>query len=515
MPDLKNSLNILGITLGAALSLHLLVRRVIQFSKPPLPPSPISYPFIGHLLSMPKSNEHLGYIELGKQLDTDILSLTALGQTIIVLNSVEEATKLLQSRSGIYSGRPFPPMLTERSLMDAAGLVSILGYNDRWKKCRRIMHPWLTKQAIEKFHYSQLREARLLLQRLTSLDTNSVSSEILYHEMFTALSGTLLRSIYGYQIRGEDDPLLREAIQLVHHLSEAVMPTNFLVNVLPSLRYVPKWFPGAGWKRVAREWRAQKERTMSGFLNKSKQGVASGNHEPSIMASSLDNAKNLGLSSEEVDDYLSNVGITLYLGGAETTSNVFLIFAIAMMLYPEVQQKAQNEIDSIIGDSRLPVMGDRHRLPYTNCLIQEVLRWCPVVPLGVPHSTTDDDIYQGFHIPKGAIVFANIWAMSRDENTYKNAEEFDPDRFLGSSVPPCPVFGFGCRECPGNHFAESSVFIIITSLLATFNMRIPKNANGEDIVPALTCKNTMIYHPDEFQMRLEPRSNRTHLVRTE
>ncbi|CAE6507314.1 unnamed protein product [Rhizoctonia solani] len=105
--------------------------------------------------------------------------------------------------------------------------------------------------------------------------------------------------------------------------------------------------------------------------------------------------------------------------------------------------------------------------------------------------------------------------MSRNEDTYKTPEEFDPDRFVDPSVPLCPVFGFGRRECPGNHFAESSVFIIIASLLAVFNIRMPKNASGEDIVPELTCKNTIIYHPDEFQVRLEPRPTRTHLVRIE
>ncbi|CAE6535711.1 unnamed protein product [Rhizoctonia solani] len=235
-----------------------------------------------------------------------------------------------------------------------------------------------------------------------------------------------------------------------------------------------------------------------------------------MIASSLVGAEELGLSPEEVTDYLSYAGITVYLGGAETTSNIFLIFAIAMMLYPEEQRKAQMEIDDLIGDSRLPVMNDRHMLPYTNRLIQEILRWCPVTPTGVPHALTDNDTYEGFRMPTGAIVFANTWAMSRNEKVYKKPEEFNPDRFLDPSVPPCPVFGFGRRECPGNHFAESSIFIIIASLLAVFNVRIPKNARGEDIVPELTSKNTMIYHPDEFELRLEPRSARhEHMVRTE
>ncbi|CAE6517567.1 unnamed protein product [Rhizoctonia solani] len=350
------------------------------------------------------------------------------------------------------------------------------------------------------------------------LSNKSVSSEIIYHEVFTALSSTLLRSIYGYQISGSDDPFLKEAIELVRNLSDAIMPTNFLVNVFPSLRYIPSWFPGTGWKQTACAWRKQKERAMFSLFNKTKEAIATGNYEPSMIASSLVNAQSHGLSPEEVDDYLNYAGITVYLGGAETTSNVFLIFAIAMMLYPETQRKAQMEIDGLIGDSRLPAMEDKHRLPYTNRLIQELLRWCPVGPTGkcVPHAATNDDIYRGFRIPKGAIVFANIWAMSRSEKIYEEPEEFNPDRFLDPLVPPCPVFGFGRRECPGSHFAESSMFIMIASILAVFNVEIPRNAQGEKVIPKLACKNTLIYHPEEFQLKLQPRSDRhTHLVYTE
>ncbi|KAH7325300.1 cytochrome P450 [Rhizoctonia solani] len=421
----------------------------------------------------------------------DLFSLTVLGHTMVVLNSEEDAINLLQNRSSIYSDRPISPM------MDASGLISALRCNDRWRTSRRLMHPWLHKQAIVSFDNSQQNEARLLLKRLIAWDTGS--SELLYHEVFTALSGTLLRSIYGYHINGASDPYLGEAIQLAYNLSQASMPTNFLVNIFPSLRYVPTWLPGAGWKRVASQWREQNNNITISLKLRAIHSCIIVNY-----------ARNLGLSTEELDDYLSQIGITLFVGkiwirqlasvqhsylylhmkaGAETTSNVILIFVIAMMLYPEVQQKAQTEIDEVIGDSRLPVMEDRHQLPYTNRLIQEVLRWCPVTPIGQsgPHATSDDDTYQGFRIPKGAMM-----AMSRDAKVYNNPETFDPDRFLDTSVPPCPVFGFGRRCCPGNHFAESSIFILITSLLAAFNIQVPTDADGRAVISVLASKDAII-----------------------
>ncbi|CAE7138980.1 unnamed protein product, partial [Rhizoctonia solani] len=120
--------------------------------------------------------------------------------------------------------------------------------------------------------------------------------------------------------------------------------------------------------------------------------------------------------------------MTLFGGGTETTANVFLVFVLAMIFHPEAQTRAQEEIDRVIPKGRLPVMGDREHLPYTNRLIKEVLRWRPAVPTGIPHACFQDDIYRGYSIPKGAMVIANIWAMSRDEKVYPDPENFNPDR---------------------------------------------------------------------------------------
>ena len=59
-----------------------------------------------------------------------------------------------------------------------------------------------------------------------------------------------------------------------------------------------------------------------------------------------------------------------------------MVFVLAMVLYPDVQKRAQAEIDSVIGKDRLPTFQDRASLPYIDAIKREVLRWEPVVPLG-------------------------------------------------------------------------------------------------------------------------------------
>ena len=72
-----------------------------------------------------------------------------------------------------------------------------------------------------------------------------------------------------------------------------------------------------------------------------------------------------------------------------------------MAVHPEVQRKAQAEIDQVIGSERLPDFEDRASLPYTDAIYREVLRYAPPLPLGVAHSLSEDDYYKGYFIPKG------------------------------------------------------------------------------------------------------------------
>ena len=124
---------------------------------------------------------------------------------------------------------------------------------------------------------------------------------------------------------------------------------------------------------------------------------------------------------------LRNISITAYAAGFETVSTMLVnagdnaqegdgqtvatieIFIIAMLLYPQIQSRAQSELDRIVGQRRLPEITDRPDLPYIYALCQEVLRWQPVAPLGAPHRVIKEDIYHGMLIPKGTVLMYNSW----------------------------------------------------------------------------------------------------------
>ncbi|KAH7335719.1 cytochrome P450, partial [Rhizoctonia solani] len=86
------------------------------------------------------------------------------------------------------------------------------------------------------------------------------------------------------------------------------------------------------------------------------------------------------------------------------SSNTLVSFVAAMVMNPHVQQKAQQEINSVIGTGVLPNISDRERLPCINNLIKELFRWYPVLPLVLPHVSFADDVYRGYKIKKGTTV---------------------------------------------------------------------------------------------------------------
>ncbi|CEL61553.1 hypothetical protein RSOLAG1IB_10116 [Rhizoctonia solani AG-1 IB] len=198
------------------------------------------------------------------QLACDVVYLDILGLHIVVLNSTQAATELLEKRSAKFSDRTLPISLAHPDLYDWPNAVSMLPYNDIWRFHRRVLNGLLNIKTVVKFHANQEHQARLLIQRLLDLTDHSKPFEGVKEELFYTMAVSMFEMAFGYQIQGKNDPFLREAEQAFHNGFRAAMFANFYVNIFPALMYVPEWFPGAGWKRTLRKWKAEKIRAMSG-----------------------------------------------------------------------------------------------------------------------------------------------------------------------------------------------------------------------------------------------------------
>ncbi|XP_072020639.1 cytochrome P450 2U1-like isoform X1 [Amphiura filiformis] len=166
----------------------------------------------------------------------------------------------------------------------------------------------------------------------------------------------------------------------------------------------------------------------------------------------------------------------LFSAGSETTVTSLRWSLLYMMAYPEIQSRIQNEIDCVVGRDRLPRVGDA--LPLTEATIMEVQRYSSIAPLGVPHVATEHTTLQGRNIPKGTLLFCNIWAVHHDPDVWTNPDQFRPERFLsedGKVYQPKEYIPFstGHRKCLGEHLAKMELFIIFSHLLHQFTFKSP------------------------------------------
>nr|XP_042138142.1 vitamin D 25-hydroxylase isoform X6 [Peromyscus maniculatus bairdii] len=123
----------------------------------------------------------------------------------------------------------------------------------------------------------------------------------------------------------------------------------------------------------------------------------------------------------------------LIIAGTETTTNVLRWAVLFMALYPNIQGQVHKEIDLIMGYNRRPSWEDKCKMPYTEAVLHEVLRFCNIVPLGIFHATSEDAIVRGYSIPKGTTVITNLYSVHFDEKYWKDPDIFYPERFLDNS----------------------------------------------------------------------------------
>ncbi|KAJ8475176.1 hypothetical protein ONZ45_g15698 [Pleurotus djamor] len=380
-------------------------------------------------------------------------------------------------------------------------------YGNPWRERRQGF--WQEFNPSKSFNHQpvQLKYAREFLKKV--LDD---PAGYRHHCIYTAASA-IIEVIYGFPVQPENDPTITISEKATKHLHNAGITGTYLVDHVPALQYLPLWFPGAGFLRYAKVAYQDTMDMVNIPFNRVRDHVAQGDAPPSLITRGY--ARDGGvLGDVHKEKIIQDVASVAYAAGVDTTPSPIISFIAAMILFPTVQKKAQEEVDRVLGSTRLPTFEDRLSLPYVQAIVWEVLRWKPVVPLGLPHLLTSDTVHKGSFLPKGSTVFANVWAIMRDEKIFPQAHEFRPERFLTADgeidAKLAEIvdigFGFGRRICPGRFFARDTVLIWIASILAVFDISAAKDENGEDIRPDLHMIPSSILTLPPFKCDIKVRS---------
>ncbi|KAL1873218.1 hypothetical protein Daus18300_004038 [Diaporthe australafricana] len=461
-----------------------------------LPPGPFPLPVIGNHYRIPYVQPWIKFEEWSRQYGDPMITIWLGSRPVIVLNDAWTASDLLEKRADVYSSRPrFVAMgeLTGSATTNQATLV----YGDQWR-----LHRKLTGD-----------ESKILtLEFLTDPDDYVMSIER-YSVSVVSIIG------WGRRIAKKKDYVCQKALETMAVVNY-VIPGWLLVESLPWLADLPAWvyaFPTIV-KMVSSQ-------LASYFLALNKEAAAN-NPNPSFAKTVLEKQPALGLSDAEVSALTTN----LLGAGVDTTSGTLTSTVLALCLFPEVQSKAQAEIDTVLGGTKSPSWEDLDagRLPYVGALAREIMRWRTVTVLGgIPHAPVCDDTYRGFLIPKGTQLTCNVWAMHRNPGDFPDPDAVRPERYLGGRSGGLAfeypngrghnAFGWGRRQCSGQPLAEQSVLMVLARLLWAFRVEPGLDERGNPVqLDAFAYNDSENMRPLPFKARFMPRSSKIEeLIRSE
>ncbi|NWZ67451.1 CP2J2 protein, partial [Acrocephalus arundinaceus] len=429
------------------------------------PPTPFRLPFLGHIYLM-DFKDPVATVEKLRKRYGEIFGLSMGSMKVVMVNGMRLVKEVLVNQGEKFLDRPDIPI--DEEVFSKIGLISSNGH--LWKAQRRFTlttlrnFGWGKRSMEERIQ----EECRYLADVFRDEQGNPFDPQL---KVTNAVSNVICSLIFGnrFEYHDEDFQRLLKLMYDIAVLHGAI--TSQLYNNFPSIM---KYLPGAH-QTIVKNWELLKK-FMQEQINKHKEDWNPSEIRDYIDSYLLEISKDHD-SDTFREDHLMACTLDLMFAGTETTSSTLRWALLFMATHPEIQARVQAEIDAVIGQGRPPALEDRNNLHYTNAVIHEVQRKGNVIPFNAPRMATEDAYVDGYYIPKGTIIMANIGSLLLDKNEWKTPDAFNPEHFLkdgkfwrNESFQP---FSMGKRACLGELLARSELFLFFTSLLQKFTFQAP------------------------------------------
>ncbi|PIA53462.1 hypothetical protein AQUCO_00900210v1 [Aquilegia coerulea] len=444
-----------------------------------LPPSPLALPIIGHLHLL-SPIPHQAFHKLSTKYGPLIYLL--LGSVPCVLASTAETAKeFLKTHELSFSDRPFSAAVDYLTYGSAD--FSFAPYGPYWKFMKKIcMSELLGGRTLDQLLPVRREEIRRLLMKMIrksdSEDTVDVGGELI------TLANNIISRMMMNKRCSESEKEAEDVRSLVHEVAELTGTFNlsdyiwFCRNI--DLQGLRKRFEDLHVRFDAMAEKIMKEHEeVRGEKNeRGNEGDRVKDLLDILLDVAEDDKAELKLTRENIKAFI----LDIFAAGTDTTA-ITIEWALAELInQPDIFDKAREEIDSVVGKSRLVEESDIQNLPYLQAIVKETLRLHPTAPLIVRESTEDCKIGE-YNIPKKTRLFVNVWAIGRDPKHWDNPLEFRPNRFLteGSGKSQLDVrgqhfhllpFGSGRRGCPATTLALQVVQTTLASMIQCFKFKL-------------------------------------------
>ncbi|XP_051021581.1 cytochrome P450 2U1 [Acomys russatus] len=419
---------------------------------------------------------------------------------VVVLSDFHSVREALVQQSEVFSDRPQMPLIS--ILTKEKGIV-FAHYGPIWKQQRKFSHSTLRhfglgKLSLEPKIIEELKYVKEEMEKHGDAPFNP------FPIISNAVSNVICSLCFGQRFDYTNREFKKVLDFMSRGLEICLHSQLFLINICPWFYYLP-FGPFKELRQIERDITC----FLKNIIKEHQESLDASNPQDFIdmyLLHMAEERKSGGGGSSFTEDYLFYIIGDLFIAGTDTTTNSLLWCLLYMSLNPSVQKKVHEEIEKVIGHDRVPSLTDKAQMPYTEATIMEVQRLSMVVPLAIPHMTSEETVLQGYTIPKGTVVLPNLWSVHRDPAIWEKPDDFCPDRFLDDQgqllkretfIP----FGIGKRVCMGEQLAKMELFLVFVSLMQSFTFALPEGSEK----PSMTGRFGLTLAPHPFNVTVSKR----------
>ncbi|XP_020252853.1 cytochrome P450 71A1-like isoform X2 [Asparagus officinalis] len=415
-------------------------------SKPNAPPGPRPLPIIGNLHQVGPIAHRSFYI-LSKTYGP--LFRLNLGKVpALVISSPSVAQQVLKTHDLAFCSRP--PLITFQEYSFNGCDVAAAAYGDHWCNLRKIfILELLSSKKLPSFVSAREQETQMMVESIKARADDKSVVNITAH-MIRMANNLICRVAFGYKDEG----------------------FGWIDLLTGQMRRL---------KRNSRKLDEFYQEVIDQHLKDGEKEESSEEYIVDVMLRLWKEGEQLSM------DHIKGALMNIFIAGTDTSAATVIWAMSELMRNPAVMKKAQRTVREVVGNKGKVEEADLPKLRYIRFVINETLRLHPPLPLLIPRETTQHCKINGYDIDPKTRVFVSAWAIGRDEESWENPEEFNPDRFIGISVDykghdfKFLPFGAGRRICPGINFGVASAELALANLLNAFNWELPPGTRKEDI----------------------------------
>uniref|UniRef100_A0A8C6LW79 Cytochrome P450, family 2, subfamily Y, polypeptide 3 n=1 Tax=Nothobranchius furzeri TaxID=105023 RepID=A0A8C6LW79_NOTFU len=440
-----------------------------------LPPGPFSLPLIGNLLQINNKAPFTSFVEFSK-IYGPVMTLHLGWQRTVVLVGYDAVKEALVDQADDFTGRAPVPFLHRATRGFGLGISN----GDRWRQLRRFSLTTLRdfgmgRKGMEEWIQEESQHLRACVR---SFKAEPFDPSIL---LSRTVSNVVCCLVFGQRFTYEDKHFL-----------------NLLATIAEFVRFnsSPIGMVSTPIKRLQRV-----QNSAAGFLTNTSRRrhispVLARLHWLPVKYRIQFKLQHFVFTSQEKDnpstefhyENLQATVLNLFVAGTETTSSTIRYALSVLIKYPHIQEKMQEEIDSVIGKHRSPSMEDRKSLPFSDAVIHEVQRFLDMVPFSLPHYTLKNISFRGYTIPKGTVIFPLLHSVLKEDKHWATPWSFNPQHFLDHNGnfkknPAFLPFSAGKRACVGESLARMELFIFIVALLQDFTFSCSEGPDSINLMP--------------------------------